>query len=185
MAPGELGFYDTDPSLEVGKTAYYQLSAYNTAGESGRSETVSTTPLPPFNVLLKEPGNEAMGLSLTPTFKWELNDFVGDHQSYFILVRGVNDDHYCWMGEIEDETQVVYNFGGSAETLQSMKTSIWEKYFDYSRGAEPLWNKKSYIWDILAYAHTDDENGNMTAVALAGGGLLYGSLNGEFSFTTE
>jgi len=164
MAKGELGFYDTDPGLEVGKTTYYQLSAYNTAGESGRSETVSTTPLPPFNVLLKEPKNEATGVSLTPTFKWEPNAFVGDHQSYFIMVKGVNDDHYCWMAGIEDETEVMYNFDGKGEPLQS---------------------KKTCTWDILALAYTEDESGNTIAVALAGGGFFYGSLNGEFSFTTE
>lgn len=72
-------YLDTSPLLTVGKKAYYQVSAFNSHGESEKSDSEWTEPLPKFNIQLVSPTDGATGVSLTPELKWSCSANVGKY----------------------------------------------------------------------------------------------------------
>ena len=150
-------FYDTDPRLSVGRKTYYQVSAFNSYGESEKTTEEWTTPLPKFNLNLVSPADGATDISLTPTLGWQLVDTVGEYQEYHFYVMGKNDSNYTWDGEVGNETFVAYN----GDPLQYLKVYEWN------------------VYNAIAY----DTFPDYRAVSIAGDGN--GSVNGAFEFTTK
>lgn len=66
-----------DISLPNGTTYYYQVTAVNDAGESGRSSEVSATPLATAN-LVQDPGFEDQNTSGNLIAPWSVNDPSGE-----------------------------------------------------------------------------------------------------------
>jgi len=154
-------FYDTDPRLSIGRKTYYQVSAYNSFGESERTAAEWTIPLPKFNLNLVSPQNGATGVSITPTLQWQPVEIVGKYQVYDFYIMGKNDSYYTWYGEVWNETSVVYD-------------------------SEPLQYLKVYEWNVDYAIAFDDDYGTFPefrAVSIAGD--WSGSLNGAFEFTTK
>ena len=154
-------FCDTDPQLSVGRKTYYQVSAYNGFGESEKTSTEWTVPLPKFNLNLVSPQNSATGVSITPTLQWQPAEIVGKYQYYDFYIMGKNDSYYTWYGEVGNETSVVYN----GEPLQYLKVYEWN--VDYAIAFDDFYS----TWP------------EFRAVSIAGEGT--GSLNGAVEFTTK
>lgn len=156
-------FRDTDSRLSVGRTTYYQVSAYNGFGEGEKTPAEWTTPLPKFNLNLVSPGDHDTGVSLIPTLQWQPVEIVGNYQHYDWYIMGKNDSYYTGYGTVENETSVVYD-------------------------GEPLQYLKVYEWNIDQAIAFDDDYGTFPefrAVSFAGAGAWSGSLNGAFEFTTQ
>src|SRR5437867_1927733 len=165
-------FYDdTDPSLAPGVIIFYRVSAFNTGGEGAPSPPVPVTPLPPFNLSVTSPADNAADVPTVPTFTWTLTAMVGTHQFYDISVQGLNDPSPAWITtnfSIVDTTSVVYGTSGTPSV-------------------NPLTNGKAYQWDIYqAAAQTlyADAYGPYSEALSFANGVPSGSLNGPFKFTT-
>ena len=176
-------YQDADPSLAPDMPVYYQVSAFNTSGESPPTPAVSVTPLSAFNLNLTSPANNTTGLPTTPapTFTWTPTSLVGDHQGYAVYVWGVNDPTFSWRttgvdptlpGVIVDTTTISY--GSIVPPLAPLQTG------------------KVYQWDIYAAQAQTVYASNSRAVAVANQSsnsatifnLPTGSLNGPFKLTT-
>jgi Carboxypeptidase regulatory-like domain len=164
-------FYDdTDPTLAPGVPVYYQVSAFNTGGESAPTASLSVTPLPAFNLNLTTPARDATGASTLPVFTWTPTVAVGTDQGYDVVVTGVNDPSPAWMTSgfsILDTTSVTYG----AFPVVSIT---------------PLQSGKVYQWNIYEAVAQTKYASNSFAVAVANSGSqgVSGSLNGPFTFTT-
>lgn len=159
---GRSYYSDFSPQLAVGKTTYYRLIPYNSAGEGEAFDTF-VTPLPPINVYLESPANQATGVTLTPTFTWRIESYSPlpeEIATYSIL--SLYDGTAFFMGE-----EVVVN--AEEYTLTQM-----------------LQPGGVYSWDVY-YAEVGllnyyDASSYSVAYSVAGNGN--GSANGEFIFTT-
>jgi len=154
-------FYDTDPRLSIGRKTYYKVSAFNSFGESEKTASEWTTPLPKFNLNLVSPVNGAIGVSITPTLQWQPVEIVGKYQYYDWYILGKNDSYSTGDDEVENATSVVY----SGEPLQYLKVYEWN--VDYAVAYDDIY---------LSFPA-------FRALSIAGGGT--GSLNGAFKFTTK
>lgn len=83
---GRTEFRDGSGQLEVGKKAYYRLTALRGAEESAATDVVSAKPLEPFSVQLISPIDEATNVSRQPTFKWRPTQRVALYHIYGVLV---------------------------------------------------------------------------------------------------
>ena len=154
-------FYDTDPQLSVGRKTYYQVSAYNGFGESGKTPAEWTIPLSKFNLNLVSPADGATGVSLTPTLQWLPVEIVGKYQNYDWYIMGKNDSYYTWNGGGENITSWIYD-------------------------GEPLQYLKVYEWNVdYAIAYDDFYSTFPDYRAISVAGAATGSLNGAFEFTTQ
>lgn len=155
-------FYDTDPQLGVGRKTYYQVSAYNSFGESEKTTAEWTIPLPKFNLNLVSPQDGATGVSIKPTLRWQPIELAGKYQQYFCYIIGKNDDYYTtWSTEVWNKTSVVYD-------------------------GEPLQHLKVYEWNVNYAVAYDDDYGTFPPYrAVSFAGVKTGSLNGAFEFTTQ
>lgn len=83
-------YVDTSPDLKVGVPITYRVTAYRSDKESDYLEG-TTTPLPPWEVVLLEPAHGATGVSLTPTFRWQAQPpMPGYHYEYVLLIIDPN-----------------------------------------------------------------------------------------------
>jgi len=153
-------YLDASPQLAVGRKVYFQVSAFNTYGESEKSAAEWTVPLPKFNVELISPQNGATGVSLNPTLQWQPIEIVGNYREYDWYILGKNDIDYTWNGGGEMVTSWTYD----GEPLQPLKVYEWN--IDYA----------------VAYDDIYDAGPQYRAVSIAGSGN--GSVNGAFEFTT-
>lgn len=170
-------FYrDSSADLEVGKKTYYRITTFVGDQESPPSNVVSTTPLPPWDVRLTAPADDAQNVSNTPTFTWTKTASVGAHQYY--------------AGALWDTlTGQMALFTNPAQlTLVDQTSWTWNQDGAYTGSPlETLQKGRSYEWQIiLAYALDDPLN--PTAVSVAADGLGFWTLGVEstdfFTFTT-
>jgi predicted transcriptional regulator len=101
---GPLATNHTDPPPELGKTYYYNISAFSPAGESGRSNTVNVTfvlpPGPPT-------GLEAEAGCGTVRLHWTSPAFTGGLPVGFHVFKGTtstNTEHLISLGAVEEFT---------------------------------------------------------------------------------
>jgi hypothetical protein len=161
IGASEVPYYlDVSPQLAAGRKTYYQVSAFNSYGESEKSAAEWTIPLKKFNVELVSPQNSATGVSLNPTLQWQPVDSVGKYREYDWYILGKNDIDYTWNGGGEMVTSWTYD----GEPLQPLKVYEWN--IDYAIAIDDHYD-------------TDPE---YRAVSIAGSGN--GSVNGAFEFTT-
>lgn len=164
---------DYSALLTPGVEVTYKVAAYNAAGE-GPSIIRSVTPLAPFNVLLREPANEALDVSLTPTFRWEKSisgQFAPDVEIYTTIEL-----YDATSAQIWGEDLAEYNADDPM-------------FIAYPGALEPV---HVYSWDIsscVAYRlYEDVDDGYSESVSYAGEisdtGGSSGSTNGTFVFTT-
>jgi len=158
-------FYDDySHSLKTGQETYYKVVPYNSYGEGEPFER-SVTPLPSYNVFLEEPANEGTGVDLQPTFKWDIK--VDGEFCEEVLV-----DFDIWLWE------ATWSWVWFEEQLEAKEATV---PFLLEPGAV-------YSWDIfyseafLLYEFGTD--GFSYALSIAGDGFDFGSLNGEYIFTT-
>lgn len=83
---GRTQYRDGSGRLEVGKTAYYKVTALRGAEESAATDVVSAKPLQPFSVQLIAPSDEATNVSRRPTFKWRPTQRVALYHIYGVIV---------------------------------------------------------------------------------------------------
>lgn len=174
---------DGSPELKVGVEASYQIRAYVGNTESA-AITASATPLPTWDVRLLEPADEATGVSLTPTFRWQPTQLVGNDQVYRLWL---NDATQGWWFLISDfllnQTEVAYSdLYIYAPWTAAGKTPVagtpWERL-------QPF---RNYEW-YLDFAAAYDDFANPTAVSVAINDWVTGDFVGLpatdfFSFTT-
>lgn len=126
-------YIDLGPELAPGKAVWYRVRAVGPNGEKGGwSAPLSVTPLDRFEIRLTEPADDATNVSLTPTFRWTYTDVGADQYTFDIFVAGVTGmpggvvDYYAWYYEdLENVTEVEYNFDGSGLDLLPSKTYQW------------------------------------------------------------
>lgn len=83
---GRTQYRDGSGRLEVGKRAYYRVTALRGGEESAPTEVVSARPLEPFSVQLISPIDEATNVSRQPTFKWRATERVALYHIYGVIV---------------------------------------------------------------------------------------------------
>lgn len=157
-------YYDYSADLKIGKKYYYYVSAYNTGGEGPLTETDPFTVLGRFVVNLKSPSDGSTGVSTTPTFKWEINDTIGDTQRYIPYAMGQNDEGLYWYAQVSDTTSVDYSDGIHSYPLMNATVYEWDMYYCYALGSL-------------------DSDDYYRAVSYANPNQM--STNGAFTFTTE
>lgn len=134
-------YRDPSPDLKVGVEVTYRVTAYKGEVESAPIEA-STTPLPPWDVRLLEPADEATGVSLTPTFRWQPIQVVGNVQHYRLWLWDANHG-WGWAlisPVLQNQTQCTWaelrvypgypTAGTPWERLQPNRTYEW--YLDYA-----------------------------------------------------
>ncbi len=83
---GRTQFRDGSGELQVGKTAYYKVTALRGGTESDATDVVSAEPLEPFSVQLISPTDEATHVSRQPTFKWRPTQRVALYHIYGAVI---------------------------------------------------------------------------------------------------
>ncbi|MEJ6950150.1 peptidase associated/transthyretin-like domain-containing protein [Natronospora cellulosivora (SeqCode)] len=154
-------FMDTSSELEAGREVHYKVEPYN-QWSTGQALEGSVIPLPPINVYLNGPEDNAADVSLTPTLSWEL-------EGASLLPEGAE-----------------IGFAISVECIISRnKFDYFTPDYEYTIKTDLLPNH-TYTWDIIsakAYKeYISDEKVYSHAVSEAGTGN--GSSNGVFKFTT-
>ncbi|MEJ6949757.1 carboxypeptidase-like regulatory domain-containing protein [Natronospora cellulosivora (SeqCode)] len=157
-----LEYIDTSVKLVPGKTTYYKVVPYNSSG-TGEAVEAFVTPLPSINVFLESPANRTTDIPLKPTFSWILESSAplpADVEKAFFLT--LYDGVGSFLGE-----HIIFN----------------TEEFTLSQILNP---NRIYMWDV-AYAEVFktyyyEDKGISEAISVAGTG--WGSLNGEFVFTT-
>jgi hypothetical protein len=141
-------FTDPSPELKAGVEVTYQIRAYMGNTESAPIE-ISTTPLDIWDVRLLEPADGATDVSLTPTFRWEPTQLVGNDQYYlWVLWDLALGAGYYVTAEFLNETE--FEFTGIPGT-------------PYER----LQPHRLYQWYIgLAIAYDDFYNPSAVSVAI-------------------
>lgn len=124
-------YLDSSPQLAVGRKVYYQVSAFNSKGESSKSAAEWTKPLARFNINLVSPADGATDVSLTPPMQWSCSNNVGRHQYYELYVLGKNDDDYTLLYETWDETYWDY-WNNIGLMLQPLKVYEWNFYYAFA-----------------------------------------------------
>lgn len=156
LHPDQTVYRDGNASLSVGQPVYYRLAAFRGGDESDWSEVVSVTPLPPFDVRLISPADDAIEVSRTPQFRWEPTRQVGRHQIYAaILWDSVLGEQFFW---ITPEPPDFLNNQRSWRWNQDgrMRGTPWET----------LQSQRLYEWEIV-YAVAVDDLAKPTAVSIA------------------
>ncbi|MBC7318097.1 carboxypeptidase regulatory-like domain-containing protein [Candidatus Bipolaricaulota bacterium] len=152
----EYTYRDGSADLKVGVEAKYRVTAYKGEAESEYIEA-STTPLPPWDVKLLEPADESTGVSLTPTFRWQPTQLVGEVQVYRL-----------WLWD------AVHGWGWAliSPTLQNVTECPWSQlyvYPEYPTSGTP-WERlqpyRTYEW-YLDYAVAFDAYPTWTAASVA------------------
>ncbi|MGB9758140.1 MAG: carboxypeptidase regulatory-like domain-containing protein [Candidatus Bipolaricaulaceae bacterium] len=149
-------YRDSKPDLKVGVQATYRITAYKGEKESDYIEA-STAPLPPWDVRLLEPADEATGVSLTPTFRWAPTQAVGTVQLYRL-----------WLWD------AVHGWGWAlvSPTIQNATECPWSQllvYPNYPTAGTPwerLQPNRTYEW-YLDYAVAFDSYPTWTAASVA------------------
>ena len=149
-------FADSDPRLAVGKWVYYYVTAFRGGDESPPSGIAKTRPLPPWDVRLVAPADEAVGVSRTPTFRWEPTRKVGLYRLYgLVLWDTVLGDYSFWLTPeppdfLINRTSYRWNEDGR------FTGTPWET----------LQPHRLYEWEVV-YAVALDDLENPTAVSVA------------------
>lgn len=157
-------FRDASPELQVGLETTYQVRAYTGNTESAAVEA-STTPLDTWDVRLLEPADNATGVSLTPTFRWEPTKIVGKDQLYRVRIY---DTVQGWYSRLSS---------GDPENLRNKTECTWDEIYVYSYAYnawiskegtpwERLQPHRSYEW-LIDFAVAYDDYDNPTAVSIA------------------
>lgn len=126
-------YVDLGPELAPGKAVYYRVRAIGPNNEKGDwSSPAWVIPLDRFEIRLLEPADDATNVSLTPTFRWTYTDIGADEYFFDILVAGITgvpggeSDYLAWYyEELMNETEALYNFDGTGESLLPGKTYEW------------------------------------------------------------
>lgn len=168
---GQVPYRDFAAGLQPGRKAYYRIRGIGENGERGQpSAPLWVEPLPRYEVLLGEPVDDAVDVSLTPTFGWTHTDLGADLYLFEGFVSAVTrepdgeplTDFYTWIFEAENTTEITYGEGGFLIT--------------------DLKPAKKYSWNIDESRAIKFYRPNSTAVSLSGPDI--GATNGEFTFTT-
>lgn len=72
VVAGDFSLSDTAPGLFQGDTYYYEFAFFDEDGEGPRSNHVSLTLLPAYDLHLQSPGDDASIADSTPTLTWEV-----------------------------------------------------------------------------------------------------------------
>ena len=181
---GRRFFADSDPRLAVGKWVYYYVTALRGGEESPPSAIVKTRPLPPWDVRLVAPADEAVGVSRTPTFRWEPTREVGLYRLYgLVLWDTVLGDFAFWLTPeppdfLINRTSYRWNedgrFTGTPwETLQPNRVYEWEVV--YAVALDDLENPTAVSVAVNRFG-IEDERVPIRAISL--------EATDNFSFTT-
>jgi hypothetical protein len=168
---------DSSAALKVGVEASYQVRAYVGDSESAAIEA-SATPLGTWDVRLLAPADEAIGVSCTPTFRWQAVNPVGADQVYRLWLNDATQGWWYLMSDfLLNDTEVPYE-----ELLVYPGAPVagtpWERL-------QPYRNYEWYLDFAVAYDDFDDP----TAVSVAQNDGVTGAYPGLpatdfFSFTT-
>lgn len=71
---GSYTYFETDPSLEIGKDYWYKVVGFNAGFNSAESATIKTRYLPPHTASLAYPANYATVNTRGPDFKFTISD---------------------------------------------------------------------------------------------------------------
>lgn len=159
------GYDDYSPELTPNQTVYYKVVPYNKAG-AGNGLVRAVTPLPPFNVILRQPAHNSFDVPLQPKFIWESDVELGPdiNEKYtFQMFEGARPYYYRY--EDLDKAELDFGRGGQDVTLRPGAVHTWD-----------IVEAKAYI------LYEEDINGFSAAEAIAGKG--WGSWHGEAIFTT-
>ncbi len=159
------GYDDYSPELTPNEEVYYKVVPYNDAG-AGNGLVGSVTPLPPFNVVLRQPAHNAYDIPLQPKFIWGPDvDWGADIKENYTFLM------------FEGARPYYYQFG-----------NITKGELDFGKGGEDITLRPGavYTWDIIeAIAYVEYKNHtNYYSVAYAIAGDGRGSWSGEAIFTT-
>jgi len=153
---GQHRYMDADPRLAIGRFVYYRVTAIRGGDESEPSNIAKTRPLAPFDVRLISPGDDATGVSRTPTFRWEPTRTVGRYRIYgLVLWDTVLGESSFWITPeppdfLINRTSYRWNEDGR------MTGTPWET----------LQPQRLYEWEV-AYAVAVDDLEKPTAVSVA------------------
>lgn len=108
--------------------AGYRIRAYKGATESDPVED-ATTPLGSWDVRLLEPADGATGVSLTPTFRWQPTNLVGNDQYYlwvlWDLAQGLA-GYYLYVDKLNETEHAFTGIPGTPfERLQPHRVYQW------------------------------------------------------------
>lgn len=174
---------DSSPALKTGVEASYQIRAYVGDTESAAIEA-STTPLGAWDVKLLAPADEAIGVSLTPTFRWQAVNPVGSDQVYRLWLNDATHGWWFLMSDfLVNETEVPYEdllvyAPWTATGGTPVAGTPWERLQPY----------RNYEW-YLDFAVAYDDFDEPTAISVANNDGVTGEYPGLpatdfFSFTT-
>jgi len=193
---------DTDAALAPGVKASYTVRAFYGSNETADSAASVTTVLPVLSVKLATPGEQATGVSTTPTFSWQTNG-VGAYE-YFVpaisdTVNGAGISG-CGVLPVAQPSSPLLNllqqatvssargFGFSGTLCGVVGGAAGTAYsFDYHPGTGgvlpggdpnalvfPLQEGRSYQWRLLEAVAVDDPvTPHAASVAFDAAGLLY------------
>ena len=121
-------FRDSSPALQEGVMAGYRIRAYKGTTESDPVED-ATTPLGSWDVRLLEPADGATGVSLTPTFRWQPTNLVGNDQYYlwvlWDLAQGLA-GYYLYEDKLNETEHAFTGIPGTPfERLQPHRVYQW------------------------------------------------------------
>ncbi len=177
VAASETAFVDASSELAPGKKVYYRMTAFIGDQESKPSNVLSTTPLEAFTVSLVSPGDNATGVSVTPTFSWQASATVSPYHYYAAAL---------W-DTVSGEMAFLTN--NPVMALENITQWTWNQDGSFNGTAfETLQKGRSYEWQVIeAYALDDPQNPTAISVAADGLGLWfpYGVPSSDhFTFTT-
>lgn len=161
------GRYDDYSSeLAVNQKTYYKVVPYNGSVE-GTPSMREVTPLPTYNVYLQSPSNNATYVTLSPTFRWR-NQLSAPMPS-----------------DVEFTTVITLYDATNFRIWESEDYDVTEKTYPGT-----LTPGSVYSWDIIEssafclYYYAGDGYSYAISYSSMGPNSQFGSVNGEFVFTT-
>lgn len=151
----QLRYVDSGSEVQVGRTVYYRIAAFNGGDESEWSEVTTTRPLEAFDVLSVSPSDNEESVSRTPTFRWQPTKQVGRTQIYGIVL---------W-----DTVLGESSFWVTPDPPEFTNQLSWRWNQDGRYTGTPwavLQSERLYEWQV-AYAAAVDNINNPTAVSIA------------------
>ncbi|GEM48252.1 carboxypeptidase regulatory-like domain-containing protein [Deinococcus cellulosilyticus] len=166
VAGNQRTIWDSDPTLEAGKTTYYQVEAYNSTTNS-YGKTTSTTPLDAFNVVSLGPDNHSTNVSVNPTLTWTVDKLVGDVRYFYPAIwdyPSQNSTCYWGMAFCKGSPDYMYSDDGKTPGLKRAGNIYSLPFNENGKAVAPkLQSYHSYTFALSAAAFNKD----FTAISVA------------------